>query len=448
MLKNLVIATICFWSLQAMSEVNYEVRVVNEQSRRVSIIALIEPHNNELCFQRSAQDTGLTHGWATFIHDLKVTDLEGSTIESSYRGEGCWAVSSSAPVRVSYTALLQHDRFPNKPGDDELAYAGDWGQFWTGRALFVEGKPSSTVQVSFSLPEDWEVTAPWRATRQSGMVFAPRDMDALLDSGLMLGLQESLSFQQGDASIRVGLAGDAAESQGDVFIPVLKKALTTFDKMHAGSPVGEFAVFLGQGRTLGGGVMGQTISMLLVDNMPDRAFPILSYIIIHEAFHLWNAELNYDVQSDMYWFSEGFAEYFSHFELYRQGLVDEVALKTMFSSRIEKYQKVAGTMSLTNAGALKLSNYDLVYSGGMMAAWALDQHLFKQSNGKQRLADVLPALYQRYAQADGPRLSPVALQNLIQQSTGINVGGIFEQYILGTEKIPTGRLLKDLDSML
>ena len=312
----------------------YMVEIDLEHPRRALVTARLTSREYNLCLNRSAADTGLTHGWATFVHEFVAEDLNGEPVNFAYDGGGCWIVGPEGPVTVRYTMLLQHDRFPNMPGDDELAYAGDWGQFWTGRALFMEGVPAENISVTFSLPQDWVVTAPWpQAEDGAPFTFAPPDTDALLDSGFMLGTHESRTFNQGEATIHIGLAGAGPAARGDLIEQTLRDALASFTDLHEGAPTGDLAVFLGRGRVLGGGVMGRTISMLVIDEMPDSVMPILSYIVIHEVFHLWNANLNYVDQSQMYWFTEGFAEYFSHLHMHEKGLLDSETLRGMFEER-------------------------------------------------------------------------------------------------------------------
>ena len=429
-----------------MAETDYIVHISADQPRRAQVTASIEPGQSGLCFTRSAEDTGLTHGWATFIHKLSVKDTDGQSVNATYDGQGCWNLNLKSRVTVSYTMLLLHDKFPNQPGDDELAYAGDWGQFWTGRALFIEGKPSAPTRVEFSLPTGWAVTAPWPSADNTGLVFAPPDTDALLDSGFMLGKHESLEFKHGETIIHMGLSGAGPLARRAELKKTLDRALGSFTDLHKGSTVGDLAVFLSKGRVLGGGVMGRTISMLVVDEVPDEFMPVLAYIVIHEAFHLWNANLNYENDTDMYWFSEGFAEYFSHFELLQQGILDNKTLLAKFQERADKYVAAVGQLSMIETGQQKLDNYNLIYSGGMMATLALDMHILKTSNGRHRLANIMPALFASYRLENNKPLNLDTFASVIEEQTGVDCREILQRYVAGTEVMSTASLLQQLAS--
>ncbi|MBT8114415.1 MAG: hypothetical protein KJP04_03500 [Arenicella sp.] len=431
-----------------MAESDYVVQINADQPRRAQVTASIEPGQHGLCFIRSAEDTGLTHGWTTFIHKLSVTDPDGRSVNAAYDGEGCWRLNSTGRVTVSYTMLLLHDKFPNMPGDDELAYAGDWGQFWTGRALFIEGKPSAAVTVEFLLPPDWAVTAPWPSAGNTGLIFAPTDTDAVFDSGLMLGKHESLKFSRGNAVIHMGFNGAGPRARRAELREIFDRSLGSFTDLHAAPTVGDLAVFLGKGRVLGGGVIGNTISMLVVDEVPDTLMPMLAYIVIHEVFHLWNANLNYANQEDMYWFTEGFAEYFSHFELLQQGILEGKTLLGRFEERAGKYAAAAGQLSMAEAGQKKLDHYNLIYSGGMMATLALDMHILKTSNGRHRMADVMPALYTRFGVETEVPLDLDTFAAVIEEQTGVDCSGILRRYVTGTEVLITAPLMEQLAGTL
>ena len=105
----------------ALAEAEYFVQIDTDEPRRAQVAASIVSGEHGLCFSRSADDTGLTHGWATFVHKLAVNDANGQSVNAEYDGDGCWRSDSNGRVTVSYTMLLMHDKFPNMPGDDELA---------------------------------------------------------------------------------------------------------------------------------------------------------------------------------------------------------------------------------------------------------------------------------------------------------------------------------------
>jgi hypothetical protein len=123
--------------------------------RRARVEARLSPREGEIGFFRSGADTGLFHQWATFLLDLEATDAAGEPLELIYEHPGTWRLPNwrKGEVTARYTMLLQHDRFPNEPGDDELAAARSYGVMWTTRALVrgTEPVPLAAALAPFGL---------------------------------------------------------------------------------------------------------------------------------------------------------------------------------------------------------------------------------------------------------------------------------------------------------
>ena len=122
---------------------------------RQNVIAQVTPDKGVLRLSRYGDDSGLYHQWATFVLDIKAEGADGAPLALHYEPHGEWRVAGwrRGEVTVTYSVLLQHDRFPNDPGDNELAVAKPYGVMWTGRALFLEGAPSENIDVNFITPE-------------------------------------------------------------------------------------------------------------------------------------------------------------------------------------------------------------------------------------------------------------------------------------------------------
>ena len=440
-------ATVYFGT--AFADAHYSVTIDSERPRNVNVVASVRPGKQGLCFSRAAGDTGLTHGWATFVHQLSVRGMNGESVPVKYDGHECWRIPTSdqvipEKVTVSYTMLLQHDRFPIRPGYDEAAYAGEWGQFWTGRALFVEGEPETKIEVDFILPPDWKITAPWPASDDTGLSFTPPDSNALLDSGFMLGTQYSKQLTLGETTAHIGLVGDEPLQHQEKLIVTVDGALKSFSELHqAPPPSGDVAVFLGQatGRRAGGGVMGRTISMLVPKDAPDELVAIFTYMVTHEVFHLWNTDLNYSSSAEMYWFSEGLAEYYTFRTMHQAGQIDSSSMFESLRERESLYREAAGQISMVDAGERKLDYYNLVYSGGLMAALALDMHILETTNGAYRLDDVLPAIYEQFGPDSDVGLNLSTLAVTISEITGADTDELLQQYVSGIEIFQGDRLL-------
>ena len=69
---------------------SYTVTIEKDSQRFASVLATLPPGPNGLCIARGAEDSGLTHGWATFVHELDVRSNDGAEIDARYDGDGCW----------------------------------------------------------------------------------------------------------------------------------------------------------------------------------------------------------------------------------------------------------------------------------------------------------------------------------------------------------------------
>lgn len=417
------------------AEVEYLVSIGVDSPRLARVKAHAAPGERGYCFLRAAADTALTHGWATFVRNLEVEDSAGNVLPARYDGAGCWEVDSERASVVTYDMLLQHDRFPNDPGDDELAYAADDVQFWTGRALFVEGAPARSVGVSFDVPADWQITVPWERGTESGWHYRLSSWDRLFDTALMAGKQWTRTIEASGVSLALGLVGDGPVSRAGEIEALLRIALKDFSEDHRAEPGGHLGVFVGQGRLLGGGVVGNAISMLVMGEIPDQAMPMLAHIITHETFHLWNSRISYEDDQGFYWFSEGFAEYFSYLQALRNGRLGSDMLVSMLDGRYRRYTGSAGAVSLWKAGAAKQENYDLIYDGGLFLALAMDQRIYLRSNGQARLGDILASVYAGHGPGQED-LTLNGLASLIANQTGVDVGDLIERHVKGVEAVP------------
>ena len=87
-----------------------------------------------------------------------------------------------------------------------------------------------------------------------------------------------------------------------------------------------------------------------------------------------------------------------------------------------------------------MANYDLIYSGGMMAAFSLDLLIREASSNHKSLDDVLQYLARNYP-ADGERvLSPEELIRAIREAAGYESAGFFARHIEGVEPLPVPEL--------
>lgn len=421
----------------------YEVTISPESPRAASVVAHLTPAGDEIRLDRDAADTGLYHGWATFVHRLTVEDAAGRPLAVEYVPGGRWrlADATEGPVTVRYEVLLQHDRFPSDPGYDELAYATREGVFWTGRALFVEGEPSAEVEVRFGLPEAWRVVAPWEPL-EGGNRFRPRDTDALLDNGFVAGTQEVTTLGE-TSGVQIALAGENTIAQKALVVGLVEGYLESFGELFGTRPDGRLLLVAADAELWGGGVVGSTISLVVGGAVDETTLPLLSFVVVHELFHAWNAAFAVEEEAlpALYWLSEGTATYYAYRAAWRRGELDDQTFLARLADDHRRYLDALADVSLAAAGSEKLQQYDLVYSGGVSASLALDLLLRSRSDGAYSLDDVLRALDAESRRPKARAVSKASLAAEIRAVTGVDVGVFLARHVEGVEPLPMAALL-------
>ena len=67
----------------------------NGQYRVAQVVARLTPIDGQVGVFRNGEDTGLTHGWATFIHDAHAFGADGRELPMAYQGAGRWRLAGS-----------------------------------------------------------------------------------------------------------------------------------------------------------------------------------------------------------------------------------------------------------------------------------------------------------------------------------------------------------------
>lgn len=452
------IALAALSALSALSQVcspavadQYRVTIEASSPRLARVDAELTPTpEGELLLVRNAQDSGIEGGWARFIEDLQLSDTEGKPVPAEELEEGRFRVGAAgSPLRVRYRMRLEHDRVPNQPGADELAWARPEAVLWSGRALFLEGAPAADIEVTFFLPESWRATTPWQVI-EPGRRFRAQTTDALLDSAFIAGEHFEAQLGEGvDAPVRIALAGPNAISQSELVVETVGRYLGVFGQLFGAASRGRMLLVAADGGFWGGGVMGSTISMLMGGELDASTLPMLRFVTVHEAFLLWNANFPYrgrEGKESLYWMSEGTASYYTMRSQLGAGDLSAEAALSQLGDEVEKYLAAIDRLSLVAAGPTKLSNYDLIYSGGFVASMALDIAIRARSEDRHSLDDVMRSLHSGAGR--DIELDVASFGELVEQTTGVSVSDLLACCIVGAERLPLVELFGDLGLLL
>jgi hypothetical protein len=168
-------------------------------------------------------------------------------------------------------------------------------------------------------------------------------------------------------------------------------------------------------------------------------------VLLHELFHLWNAESFGYTSGAEQWFNEGITEFYTMQTAGRLGLVEPLQLVDHSATALGFYTSApnVGTISLTDAASTpdrKFRNYFLVYYGGWMAGLVLDHDIRARTNGRRSLDDVMRRMYENFDR----RTRLYATSDIVAQlraATEIDYKAFFERYIRGPTPLPVARHL-------
>jgi predicted metalloprotease with PDZ domain len=96
---------------------------------------------------------------------------------------------------------------------------------------------------------------------------------------------------------------------------------------------------------------------------------------------------------------------------------------------------LVGRTSLRAAGQNKDRNYDLVYSGGLIAALALDAMIISSTDGVKSVADLLRTLYRDFG-LTGKMFTLTDVGKAATLVAGRDMNPFFTSYVAGLDTIP------------
>lgn len=340
-------------------------------------------------FARASQRVDLFHfpvagrpeGQAASVSGLQAFTADGAPAGVRYVGEGTWLFDGEGAVELRYALRADHaevDWGDGGPGKDEVADVFDGTWLFAGHAFFLQDwdMPRCPVEVSFDIPEGWQVTAPWPATGDG----------FLIADAWSLGQN---MFAVGEAAPRRSTAGGLEltwihDQRLAAVVPDLEALLSGLPPVYTGfwgdSPGDAFNVFLMADTMSDGGAFHDSFAMRLAVPLGEADKVSWSHTLGHELMHIWNPlgkgpEGNVP---ELEWVNEGFTDYLTIKLRSRAGQLETGLLQQRVANLIRRYRLSAAAspgLGLAGAGANKGANWQLVYGGGALAALLIDGEL-------------------------------------------------------------------------
>lgn len=385
--------------------------------------------------------------WATFVQNLKVADGKGNEISVEELPDAKWKMNlpQKQKVVLSYEIKLDHENYKWSGGIDGVAYAKDWGVFYSGRTLLIfNGENRQNINVNFTLPENWKVTTPWKPSKNKTNSFVANNMTELADSLIFAGTHEEISFKREDFELVFALGGDEIIAQKEEFKKLAEGVLDYYIDLMGGIPnpppnnkFKKAVVIINSSAATDGEVIGNNISILIEKNANQMSKTFSRLIFAHEFFHLWNGKSFVPATDEAEWFKEGFSNYYTLKALRRVGFLNDESylaiLNGLFYQRYKNDDGI-GKISMTK-GEEKHDHWGLIYGGGMFVGIAQDLMIRKATNNQKSLDDLMKYLFKKYG-GSNKEYDLKEIRQKMSELNGADQTDFFNDYIFGTKQLP------------
>lgn len=174
---------------------------------------------------------------------------------------------------------------------------------------------------------------------------------------------------------------------------------------------------------------------------PNAEVPRLRWLLAHEYFHNWNPTAlgkMGDPEQRLYWFSEGFTEFYTFRLLYRSGIITEAEFIETYNNLIREYFMLP-VRGETNERIVRDFWNDssvgrLPYLRGLMFATNLNAEIMRVSGGARSLDDVMFDLAAAH-RSQPQTITIELLRSAFQKHLGKDPASLMERQIINGELI-------------
>jgi len=421
----------------------YILKFSNEEPSKV----LIEAHMRVSKGQIRMASWGhpwLQHGWATFVKNLVATDSSGNEVAASLvekDGWGAWElpVNEGEVVSLSYEVILEHVNYDwNKSGGQDSRPEWKGGAlFAVSKAFFIYSGLDKQSIVKFVLPNSWDLSTPWSEFGSNTSTFKVSSWESLISNMFVIGKYKKYATAYDKMNLVLAL-DESLEEYAETIHETLQAQLKTYDKIFDGVPDVNFLIGIRSANEDDGEAFHNSFNQVMeLETLAnsDARF-IWGNTLGHEMLHFWigTYTLKSNDKSNMYWFMEGFTEYYSSLTTYQNDLISQENYLKRLENYLARYFITSNMwpeerVSLKSAGESKHKNWLRIYGGGATIALALDIDIHIKSQGKQSLDDLMRLLKMKYG-GTGSYISNDKVLEALNELTGRSYDNFFKEYIL------------------
>lgn len=428
---------------------NYQLTFVENNIRQVDVQARLEIEGPILRMDQGGIPGNISKGWAQFVTISSIVDSQGGKIDFQWNDANRqWQLQTRGKqeILLKYQVQLNHDSFDwNEAGGIDARPTVFSGStlFWVTKGLFIfpVGKPMTSAEVSFVVPETWNISTAWVAKKGQTSTYIAENVNALSNNVLMLGHHTERIIQHDNMSITLAITNDL-KHRSDLFLGTLESVLPVYKAIFSELPTTNYLICASSHIFEDGEAYYNSFHQLFVDQDLEARKVVWANVLAHEMFHYWNGT-NFLVGKDVrgnYWFSEGFTEYYANLAMIRAGVITLEEYQSKLAFQFSRYFTARFFFprphpNFIEAGYDKGKNWALLYGGGATIAFILDVEIRDITNGKKSLDDLMQHLYFKYGKTHQTLTTDHLIQSL-EAISGQDFKSFFEDYISGKQLLP------------
>ena len=389
----------------------------------------------------------LPDGWATFVENLEVNDETGKRLNFEKKEGANWQIADdyNGTAHLSYRINLSFIYEDWITGNEQVgAYLED-SIYLVTRPIFITSDYDGEQQISFDVPAQWKISAPWKPTGNP-KIFTAKNQTDLLSNTFVLGNQKEIRLLEGNFRLIFALPGRMKNSS-EFVEATLKPVLKNYRRLFVQTPPTVFLMTFFYANAEDGEAYSSSSAFTTQDQVTKDGLIIWGNFLAHELFHFWNGQQMRGVnRDDRQWFSEGFTEYYANLTLIREKLISE----DLFLKKMEKHlalylffksSPALQGVSLVKAGERKGFYRPGVYNGGWTVAFCLDLLIREKTSGRKTLDDFFRAMHEKF----GVTGKPYRYEDIVRtasETANTDLANFFENYVAGEQTIQVKEFLR------
>lgn len=435
-LVGLLIHNLLFSSTAFQSE--YVLTIDKENPYKVNVKVKFETKVDTLSMHPACQNYDYPKGWSTFVSP-KSNNL--TFIEKTK-----WMASNKKEIMYEVDLSFVSEQW--EVGNEQAGIYIDNSIFVVTRALFLTSTSHEKFKVTFNLPDEYSIIAPWTSIGEN--VFLVDSKEELNNNTIVWGMVKSEKIIINGFNLEFVLLGyeqEVSEMVRETFHSILKEYLEIFPE----TPKSNYLITVFPYEQNDGEAYATSNAFTLKLKPTNQNKMIWANQFAHELFHFWNGRMiNGPERNKRQWFSEGYTEYFANLTLVRAGVISENEFYRLIEKTIGLYffykNRQYPKVSLMEAGSKKGKYRFGVYNGGWCSAFVMDM-IIREKTSERTLADFINQLFIKYGLGNHDYVFE-DLEREFNKFLESEDNSFFRKYITGIEKLPVESFLNKIGIVL